>query len=163
MLKYFCMTMAMAIALVPMSASIALSQTPLAARYPVAPSSESDSLPCYMQTSDGTTLDLAALCPKPVSNSASSAQTVQSDLKVTVNRLNYDGHSLSGQMTNQTGESVKSVTVNYEIVDSQGGQVDAGSVQSQASAIPPGASVSFIKDSNHPGATAQITSVDWEY
>ncbi|KAM3093163.1 FxLYD domain-containing protein [Phormidesmis sp. 146-35] len=114
---------------------------------------------CYMQTSGGKMLNLSALCSQSdqVSNLRSSS------FNMVASAVNYDGNLITGQVTNQSDQVAKSITVNYEIQDEQGKEIDAGFVKSDTTAIAPGQSIPFQTTSNHPGAKVQIISIDWDY
>ncbi len=114
---------------------------------------------CYMQTSDHRILDLTNLCQK-----TKTAIPIKDDLyaEVAVSELSYDRGSIRGQITNQTGKTVRSATVNYAIVDAQGKELDSGSFNSEHT-IAPGASIPFQTGvHSYPNAKVQITSVDWQ-
>jgi hypothetical protein len=114
---------------------------------------------CYMQTNRGKTLNLSALCNQ--SDQVSSVSS--SDFNVVASAVNYDGNQITGQVTNQSDQVAKRITVNYEIQDEQGKEIDAGFVKSDTTPIAPGQSIPFQATSSHPGAKVQIISVDWDY
>ncbi len=162
MLKFLRLTTALAIALTPLLPKVALSLPQLAReRYAAVPNSEESVPVCYMQTLDGGIVNLAALCTKP--DTSSSPKVVESNPQIAINNLKQNGNLLTGQLTNETGQAVKSVTVDYEVLDNQGHLIDSGSVKSQGSPIPPGGSVSFQDKLNSPGAEVRATFVDWKY
>jgi len=112
---------------------------------------------CYMQTNDGRTLNLGKLCSQqPIATAPGGHRGV------TITRMNVKGKLLDGLVTNYTGKSVKSVKVNYEVLDSEGNFLDAGFIDAQPGIIPPGGTASFQKPLNFPGATVQTTYVLWE-
>lgn len=162
MLRFLGLTTGLAIALTPLLPKVALSLPQLVReRVAAVPSSEKSFPVCYMQTSDGGILDLAALCTKP--DSSSSPKAVESNPQIAINNLKQNGNLLTGQLTNQTGQAVKSVTVNYDVFDNQGHLIDSRAVKSQGSPIPPGGSVSFQDKINSSGAEIRATFVDWKY
>lgn len=112
-----------------------------------------------MQTADGSTLNLNALCAKPTP----SPSTPNANAKVAVSNLSYDGNFLTGTVTNQTGQTVNSATVDYQVLDNQGKEIDSGFIKVQGLPIPPGGSAPFHKTLAHPGAKVQTISVDWQY
>lgn len=147
-----------ALILLPLMTKIALATSPTAS------SSEVSSLYCYMQINDGKTLNLAALCGD--STPKSSTEVISdADKKVIVSDLSYDDYTLKGQASNQTGETIKSATINYEVLDSEGKLVDAGLIESKSLSVPPGDTIPFEKQTNqnHPGGQIRITSIDWHY
>lgn len=112
---------------------------------------------CYMQTNDGRMLNLAKLCrEKPIPDGLTGLRGV------TITRVNVKGQFLEGMVTNYTGKPVKAVKVNYEVLDSEGNFIDAGFIDAQPGAIPPGGSASFQKPISFSGATVQATYVLWE-
>jgi hypothetical protein len=122
-----------------------------------------NSLVCYMQTADGQTVDLTTLCGQqslptvsPPRLSAAASETT----KMPISDVRYDGNILSGQITNQTGDTVQNVKVNYEVRDRQGNTIDNGFISAQPSTIPPGGSASF-SGMTVKGATVQPTFVEW--
>lgn len=115
---------------------------------------------CYMQSTSGQTLDLTRLCtPKTSQNLAISLE----DPKISITNLSYDGNLLTGEGVNNTGKMVKSVTVSYAVVDSQGQEIDAGLIKAESGNIPPGGTVSFKDMISYPGAQVRMTSLDWNY
>lgn len=149
-IEFLRLTAALAIALMPVLPKSALA-------YPAVSSPES--VFCYMQTSDGRILNLNTLCVN--AQGTQKPQTAALNGKVVVGAIDYDGNVLMGQAINQTGRSVKGITINYAVVDKEGKEVDFGSVQAQVPIIPAGGSAAFRDTNSHPGATVNIVSVDW--
>jgi hypothetical protein len=149
-IQFLRLTAALAIALMPVLPKSALA-------YPAVGSAES--VFCYMQTSDGRILNLNALCSS--AKGTQKPQTAALNGKVVIGAMNYDGNVLAGQAINQTGRSVKGITINYAVVDRDGKEVDFGSIQAQVPIIPAGGSAAFLDTNSHPGATVKIVSVDW--
>lgn len=123
----------------------------------IAPAQERDTPLCYMQTQTGRLLNLSALC-----GPASKTSLPPAKPDVRVSQLEYKGGLLVGQVTNQTGKSVKGVTVNYVIVDAQGNELGAGMAKSLAASIRPGGSARFQDLSGYPQGQVKVLSVDWE-
>lgn len=142
--------------------AIALTFIPLVANsYPAVSNAEISSLLCYFQTIDGRILNLTSLCGN--SNPNSNVK-VNGEPNIAVTSLNYNGNLLVGQVTNQTGQPVSAVTVNYSVLDSQGKEIDAGWLKTKtASPLAPGESSTLQQVSASPGATVKVTSVDWQY
>lgn len=113
---------------------------------------------CYMQTADGQWVNLEQLCAPTIQPQSSAI----ADPKIVVSSANYDGQRLQGTLTNQTGQAVSQVTINYTIIDQGGKEVDSGMITHRA-ALAPGASLAFEQISQHPGATVQIASIDWSH
>jgi hypothetical protein len=161
--KFLHWTAILAIAVIPLIPKIAFSQSTLAStQLSVLSNSATDSLLCYFQTSNGKVVDLTALCTPQSANITPTS--LVSEPTMVVSDLNYDGHLLTASVTNKTGQPTKSITVNYEILDSQGNEIDAGFVQAVTDSPIPLQGVATIREIiNQPGATVKITSVDWEY
>lgn len=112
---------------------------------------------CYMQTADGRTLNLENLCRQQ------SLPIVSTNNKrVQITAVNYDGKLLTGQVTNFTKNPIKSVKVNYEVLDSNGNTIDTGYVDVQSANIPPGGIASFQGNINYPGAKVATTFATWD-
>lgn len=140
----------------------ALAFIPLVANsYPAVPNPEVSSLLCYLQTTDGRIFNLTSLCGKSHPN---SNVKVNREPNIAVSSLSYNGNLLVGQVTNQTGQPVSAVSVNYSVLDTQGKEIDAGWLQTKtASPLAPGESSTLQQVSASPGATVKVTSVDWQY
>ncbi len=113
-----------------------------------------DSL-CYMQTANGQLISLDRLCTPVLPKSTAVANP-----RMVVDQVDYDGQQLQGVVTNQTGEPVSQVTINYMLVDAHGKELDAGMI-TQRVAIAPGDSLPFERVSPNPGATVRIEAIDW--
>ncbi len=138
--------------------SCGLSLTLAIALLPAVPawsqSAPTDSL-CYMRTASGQVISLDRLCPVELPKSPTVAHP-----KMVVDRVDYDGQQLQGMVTNQTGETVNKVTINYLLVDAQGKELDSGLI-TQRVALAPGDSLPFAQVSAYPGATVRISAIDW--
>jgi hypothetical protein len=141
MLKFCGLSLTLTIALLPMTPAWSLS----------APTDG----PCYMQTASGQLISLDQLCKSELPKSTAAANP-----KMVVDRVDYDGQRLEGVVTNQTGEAVSKVTINYTLVDAQGKELDSGMI-TQRVALAPGESLPFAQTSSYPGATVQISAIDW--
>lgn len=117
---------------------------------------------CYMQTPDGNTVDLRALCGEESTSTVTpKASAVESEAtKMPITEVRYEGSSLSGRITNQTGNTVQGVKVNYEVRDRKGNAIDNGFIYAQPSTIPPGGSASF-SGKTEQGAKVEPTFVEW--
>jgi hypothetical protein len=113
---------------------------------------------CYMQTADGEWINLEQLCAPTIQPKS----TAIADPKIVVSSANYDGERLRGTLTNQTGQAVNKVTINYTIIDQGGKEIDSGMI-TQRVPLAPGASFAFEQVSQHSGATVQIASIDWSH
>lgn len=112
---------------------------------------------CYIQTPDGRTLNLDNLCRQQ-----SSPLAPANSKGVQITAVNYDGKLLRGQVTNFTKNPIKSVKVNYEVVDNNGNIIDAGRVDVQSANIPPGGIAFFQENINYPGANVATTFATWD-
>jgi hypothetical protein len=124
---------------------------------------QTESLVCYMQTADGQTVNLTALCIQKPVPSVSPPRLSAADseaAKMPISGVRYDGNFFTGQVTNQTGDTVQDVKVNYEVRDRQGNVIDNGFISVQPSTLPPGRSASF-SGMTMKGATVQPTFVEW--
>ena len=124
---------------------------------------QKDESVCFMQTRDGRTVNLTALCGSQSVPAVSPPKLSAADseaAKMPLSSVGYDGNSLSGQVTNQTGDTVRNVRVNYEVLDSQGNLIDNGVIYARPSTIPPGGSASF-SGITVKGAKVRPTFVEW--
>jgi hypothetical protein len=111
---------------------------------------------CFMQTATGQLINLDRLCTPTTEPQISPS----ANPRIAVSRVNFDGQKLQGLLTNQTGQTVRKVAINYTIVDRRGKELDAGMI-TQRTPIAPGASIAFERASSHPGATVRINAIDW--
>jgi hypothetical protein len=114
MLQYLKLMPSLAIALTLMPSTVDA--------YPIASDSAADSPVCYVQISDGRTLDLSSICGE---HPATDSKQHPTDLTVTVDQFRYEGNTLVGQLTNHTGQPVTAVTISYSILDHQGNTIDS--------------------------------------
>ncbi len=124
---------------------------------------QKDESVCFMQTTDERTVNLTALCGAqsiPVATPSKLSEADSEAAKMPLSGVGYDGKSLSGQVTNQTGDTLQNVKVNYEVLDSRGNVIDNGFIYAQPSTIPPGGAASF-SGITVKGAKVQPTFVDW--
>jgi hypothetical protein len=56
-----------------------------------------------------------------------------------ISSVKYDGNLLEGRVTNQTGDTVQNIKVNYEVRDRKGNLIDNGFILAQPATVPPGA------------------------
>ncbi|MBD2743282.1 FxLYD domain-containing protein [Coleofasciculus sp. FACHB-1120] len=113
-----------------------------------ASASEIDMPFCYMQTSDGRTLDLTQLCgQKP---------------QVIIADQTSDGDILTGRIINETQKIVRSIEVSYNVVGLDGKVIKRSSVSAEPSILNPGQSGSFKVHTIVGDGKLQATSVNWE-
>ena len=146
--------------LILVSSSLAFSK-PLLADTPAVENSEIDVPLCYMQTTDGRTLNLVNMCGQETAPSTPKACTASSDnAKISIANSSYDGNFLIGQILNQTCKTVKYIKVNYEVLDELGNIIDNGFIYAQPVNVEPGQSASF-RGAVVSGAKVQATHLDW--
>lgn len=112
---------------------------------------------CYMQTTDGRTINLGNLC-----NQNQPAVAVNSNPEVKITAVNYHGKTIRGQIINLTTKPVQAVKVNYEVVDNNGNTIDAGYIDVQSPNIPPGGTAFFQENTSYPRARVATTFVSWD-
>ncbi|MBD2537591.1 hypothetical protein H6G60_01905 [Coleofasciculus sp. FACHB-SPT36] len=113
-----------------------------------ASASEIDMPFCYMQTSDGRTLDLTQLCgEKP---------------QVIIADQTSDGDILTGRIINETQKTVHSIEVTYNVVGLDGKVIKSSSVNAEPSTLNPGQSGSFKVHTIIGDGKLRATSVNWK-
>ena len=128
-------------------------------RYPVIPNTEIDRQICYMQTPDGRILNLGTLCGhSPIFHTRTCPAVTAANLQII--NVNYDGQSISGQVTNRTCKKLK-IKVNYQVLDAAGNPIDNGFINAEPAPILPGQSAAF-RGRVTQGARVQATHVDWQ-
>jgi hypothetical protein len=120
----------------------------LSSKYPRVSSSETDALPCYMQTEEGTTLNLTSLC-------GNYAQVV-------ISNLQSDGDILMGHVENKTDKTVRAVRVNYETLGENGTVIAKNFAYTEPSVLAPGQSASFQTYAEVGDGSLRATSVEWD-
>ena len=128
----------------------------------LAAQSPTDSLACYMQTADGRTVNLGDLCKQntPSINPQKLSAVDAEAARMPISSVKYDGNLLEGRVTNQTGDTVQNIKVNYEVRDRKGNLIDNGFILAQPATVPPGASASF-SGVTAKGTKVQPTFVEW--
>lgn len=95
-LRVFCLIAILSTALVVFSAEVASSNLRIVgAEYPVVPTPNRDMPVCYIQTSDGRTLDLRNLCGNSASNTRKTTAAI-ADVKRLLASKNCQGCNLRG-------------------------------------------------------------------
>ncbi|MFE1745416.1 FxLYD domain-containing protein [Coleofasciculus sp. H7-2] len=113
-----------------------------------ASASEIDMPFCYIQTSDGRTLDLTQLCgQKP---------------QVIIADQTSDGDILTGRIINETQKTVHSIEVSYNVVGFDGKVIKSSSVNAEPSTLSAGQSGSFKVHTIVGDGKLRATSVNWE-
>lgn len=112
---------------------------------------------CYMETPDGQSINLGNLC-RQESEAASTCASGAAGMPIA--NVRYDSNTLTGQVTNRTCNTVQLVKVNYQVLDSQGNEIDNGFIYTQPSVIPQGQTASFGA-AIAPGSEVSVTHVEW--
>lgn len=118
--------------------------------YPTTSSIETDQPVCFMQISDGRTLNLDRLCGR----SASRPQVI-------ISRVTQEDNVLVGNVVNQAGKSVHNVQVIYEILNRQSGVRQRSASPTEPSTLGPGQSALF-ELFGEDGQSLRIVSVKWD-
>ncbi|MEP0881766.1 FxLYD domain-containing protein [Trichocoleus sp. ST-U3] len=113
-----------------------------------ASASEIDMPFCYMQTSDGRTLDLTQL-------GGEKPQVIIAD-------QTSDGDILTGRIINETQKTVHSIEVTYNVVGLDGKVIKSSSVNAEPSTLNPGQSGSFKVHTIIGDGKLRATSVNWK-
>ncbi len=134
MLKFFHLTAVLSAASILFIAETALTH-PLTTgdKYPVVPSSDTDTLSCYMQTADSRTLNLDNLC-----RNQPSAQS-----QVVISDVIHNGERLSGRVVNNTDKIVSRAKVNFEIIGEDGVGIERGAIYTDQQTLNPGQTGTF--------------------
>ncbi len=152
MLKSFCLTTIVCAASMLLIAEKAFSNPlPVSSPGSGVVSSDSNMPVCYIQTPDGRTFNLSSFC---------RARKNQPQPQVAINGLSYEKDRMIGNVVNNTGKTVRSARVNYEVLDQDGTSIKAVA-EVDASTLSPGQSASF-EASFGEGYQARVTSVEWD-
>ena len=136
----------------------AIDNRSLAQNSPVAPPL------CYMETADGRTIDLGRLCGQQPGNAPVAA--CDSDLEIVeaadlpISNVNYDDNFLKGRVTNRSCKTVRSIRVNYQVLDELGNAIDNGYLEATPTVVEPGKVASF-EGRVISGAKVETTYVEW--
>ena len=98
------------------------------AQYPIEPSSHTDQLVCYMQTADGTTLNLNSLCGKKPS--------LQS--QIVVSDVFHEDDYIIGRVINKSNQTLYQARVNYEALSKNGSVIERGAIAIEPPTLNPG-------------------------
>lgn len=129
MLKSLNFTVAFATASVVLIANTASSQPPIvSSKYPVVVISDNDEPVCYMQVSDGRTLDLTRLCEKKPSDR----------LLLSVVDIIHEDNYMIGRVINRSNKTIYQARVNYEVISQNGGVIERGAIASEPATLNPG-------------------------
>jgi hypothetical protein len=122
------------------------------ANYPVVSVSDSDKLVCYMETANGTALDLSSLCEEK--------SQVQSE--VVISYVGYEDQFLIGRVVNRSSKTVHQARVNYEVLGESGNVVERGAIATEPSSLSPGQTAMFMTLMPDGGNNVRTTSVEWD-
>ena len=149
MVKFWSLSLALEAAsmllIVPKAFSLPLT---LASGFSPVPSTEIELPVCYMQTDNGTLVDLSSLCG-------------MSDSKVVISEVSFQNDRLIGRVVNKTDKTVYSTRVNYEILDDDGGVIGTSSMYTNPPNLSAGESATFETEM-WGGRELKTTSVDWD-
>lgn len=129
MYQFFPLTVALATASILFIAKTGSTQTPTVnSRYPIVPTSETDKPICYMQTVNGTTLNLSSLCE--------NKSGVKS--KAVIEGVIYEDNNLIGRVINKSNQTIQQTRVNYEVIGENGSVIDRGILTADPPTLSPG-------------------------
>jgi hypothetical protein len=153
MLRALHLKVALATASVLLIAKAASSQTPTVSfNYPVLSSSDTDNPVCYMQTANGTTMNLSSLCGKK--------PKIQSE--VVISHVGYEDDFLIGHVVNKSSKAVYQARVNIEMIDENGSVIERGTVSTEPPNLSPGQTATFQTLRPPSGKSMRTTSVEWD-
>lgn len=117
---------------------------------------------CYLETQTGQQINLTHLCgqisPKPTASSCSGKVTAAA---LPLTNVNFDGKTLTGQIKNQSCQTLKYIKVNYEVQDQSGNVIDNGFIYAEPLILKPGEIASF-QGAVTPGKVVKPTYLDWQ-
>lgn len=155
MLKVLHLKIALATASILLIANTAHSQSiTVSSQYPLISSSDTDEPVCYMQTAEGTTLNLSRLCetkPKPKAQS-----------EVVISNVGYEDEFLVGRVVNKSSKTVYQARVNVEVIDENGSVLGRGAVSTEPPNLSPGQTATFQTLKPPGGKNVRTTSVEWD-
>ncbi|HEY9671528.1 MAG TPA: hypothetical protein V6D11_08800 [Waterburya sp.] len=129
MLKFLNFTVAFVTASILLITNTASSQPPtVSSKYSTVPISDNDEPVCYMQISDGRTLDLSRLCEKKPSDR----------LLLSVVDLIHEDDYMIGRIINRSNKTIYQARVNYEVISKNGGVIERGTIASEPATLNPG-------------------------
>ncbi|NEQ40666.1 MAG: hypothetical protein F6K40_32355 [Okeania sp. SIO3I5] len=130
----------------------------------LAQKSELDNPICYMETPEGKIINLVNLCGDSEAIDETQKIACKSEevkaTEIPITNVNYDGNFLTGKVANKSCKTVKSIKVNYQVLDDGGNIIDNGYIYAQPATVEPGKVASF-KGNVSPGAKVETTFVEW--
>jgi hypothetical protein len=153
MLRTLHLKVAVATASILLTANMASSQPPIvSSNSTVASSSDTDEPVCYMQTADGTTVNLTNLCGKK--------SKVQSE--VVISNVGYEDDFLIGRVVNKSNKTVYQARVNIEVIGENGSVLGRGAISTEPPNLSPGQTATFQTLKPPSGNDVRTTSVEWD-
>ncbi len=126
--------------------------------------SQLDNPICYMETTEGKTINLVNLCGNQEAIDETKKVACKSEevkaTEIPISNVNYDGNFLTGKVANKSCQTVKLIKVNYQVLDDAGNIIDNGYIYAQPATVEPGKVASF-KGNVSPGAKVETTFVEW--
>ena len=104
-------------------------------KYPVVQTSDPNTPVCYMQTTDGSTLNLSNLCKKKASN--------QTHVQIAIAEVIHQDKYIVGRVVNQSNKTVYQARVNYEVIGENGSVIKRGAIPTQPQTLSPGQTAIF--------------------
>ncbi|MGD1809640.1 FxLYD domain-containing protein [Dapis sp. BLCC M126] len=127
--------------------------------------SQLDNPICYMETTEGKTINLVDLCGNQEAIDETKKVSCKSEevkaTEIPISNVNYDGNFLTGKVANKSCQIVKLIKVNYQVLDDGGNIIDNGYIYAQPATVEPGKVASF-KGNISPGAKVETTFVEWK-
>ena len=153
MFKVLQLKVTLATASILLIANTAFSQSiTVSSQYPVVSNSNTDEPVCYMQTVEGTTLNLSRLC-----ETKSKSQP-----EVVISNVGYEEEFLMGRVVNKSSKTVYQTRVNIEVIDDNGSILGRGAISTEPPNLSPGQTATF-QTLRPPGSkNVRTTSVEWD-
>ena len=124
----------------------------VSSQYPVVSNSDTDEPVCYMETVDGTTLNLSRLCEiKP-----------KAQPEVVISNVGYEDEFLMGRVVNKSSKTVYQTRVNIEVIDDNGSVLGRGAISTEPPNLSPGQTATFQTLRPPGGKNVRTTSVEWD-
>lgn len=107
---------------------------------------------CYMETVDGSTLNLSNLCGKKLQNKT----------EVVISHVGYEDNFLIGRVVNKSSKTVYQARVNVEVIGKNGSVVGRGAISTEPANLSPGQTATFQTLMPNGGNDVRTTSVEWD-
>ncbi len=119
---------------------------------PLVSSLYNEDLVCYMQTANGTTLDLSNLC----------SQESKSKSEVVISHVDYEDNFLIGHVVNKSSKTVYRARVNIEVVGEDGNVISRGAISTEPANLNPGQTAIFQSFMPNNSNDVRATFVEWD-